>query len=48
MAHGLCVSRWIEEDHGSDKERVVKGSIGSGCFYSLRYLLDNEDTQQAV
>jgi len=27
MAHGLCVSRCIEEGSGSDKERVVEALI---------------------
>jgi hypothetical protein len=48
MAHGLCVSRWIEEDNGPDKERVLEGWIWPGCFYGLGYLLGNEDRQQAV
>jgi tetratricopeptide (TPR) repeat protein len=48
MAHGLCVSRWIEDDDGSDKERIVKGSISAGYLHSLGYLLADEDRQRAV
>jgi tetratricopeptide (TPR) repeat protein len=47
MAHGLCVSSWIEEHSGWDKERVVEGSRWLGCFYKLGCLLDDEDRQRA-
>jgi tetratricopeptide (TPR) repeat protein len=47
MAHSLCVSRWIEEDGGSDKERVIEASIRPGHFHSLGYLLNDEDRQRA-
>jgi tetratricopeptide (TPR) repeat protein len=47
MAHGLCVSSWIEEHSGWDKERVVEGSRWLGCSYKLGCLLDDEDRQRA-
>jgi tetratricopeptide (TPR) repeat protein len=48
MAHGLCVSRWIEEGSGSDKGEVIKALILPGHFYNLGYLLADKDRQQAV
>jgi tetratricopeptide (TPR) repeat protein len=48
IVHGLCVSRWIEEDSGTDKERAVEASIGPDYFHSLGYLLKDEDRQRAV
>jgi tetratricopeptide (TPR) repeat protein len=48
MAHGLRVSRWIEESSRLDKERVVEGLIWPDHFYNLGYLLANEDRQRAV
>jgi tetratricopeptide (TPR) repeat protein len=47
VAHGLCVSRWIEEDGGLDKERVVEALVRPGHFHSLGYLLNDEDRQRA-
>jgi hypothetical protein len=48
MAHGLRVSRWIEEVSGFDKQRVVEGTIWLDYLYSLGYLLADEDRQRAV
>jgi tetratricopeptide (TPR) repeat protein len=48
IAHGLCVSGWIETDSGSDKERAVEALIWPGHFHSLGYLLGDEDRQRAV
>jgi tetratricopeptide (TPR) repeat protein len=47
-AHGLCVSRWIEEDSRVDKEGVAEELIRPGFLHSLGYLLDGENRQQAV
>jgi tetratricopeptide (TPR) repeat protein len=47
MAHGICVSRWIEEDSGLGKERVIGASVRPGHFHNLGYLLDDEDRQRA-
>jgi hypothetical protein len=30
IAHGLCVSGWIEAHGGSDKERIVEALVGPG------------------
>jgi tetratricopeptide (TPR) repeat protein len=48
LAHGLCVSGWIETDSGSDKERAVEALVRPGHFHSLGYLLGDEDRQRAV
>jgi tetratricopeptide (TPR) repeat protein len=48
IAHGLCVSGWIETDSGSDKKRAVEALIRPGHFHSLGYLLGDEDRQRAV
>jgi hypothetical protein len=48
IAHGLCVSGWIETDSGSDKGRAVEALIWPGHFYRLGYLLGDEDRQRAV
>jgi tetratricopeptide (TPR) repeat protein len=48
IAHGLRVSRWIGEESGSGKERVVEGLVRPGHFYNLGYLLSDEDRQRAV
>jgi tetratricopeptide (TPR) repeat protein len=48
MAHGICVSGWIEAGGGSEKERVVGALILPGYFHSLGYLLADEDRQGAV
>jgi tetratricopeptide (TPR) repeat protein len=47
MAHCLRVSRWIEEVSGSDKEKAVKALMQPDNFYSLGYILDDEDRHQA-
>jgi tetratricopeptide (TPR) repeat protein len=44
MAHGLCISGWIEEDGGEDKEALIM----PGYFHRLGYLLADEDRQRAV
>ncbi|KAF2848245.1 TPR-like protein [Plenodomus tracheiphilus IPT5] len=48
VAHGLCVSRWIEVNAGSDKGRVVKALVKPSYFHNLGYLLADEDRQRAV
>jgi tetratricopeptide (TPR) repeat protein len=48
MAHGLCVSRWIEDGGGSEKKRVVEALIWPRHFYTLGYLLAHEDRKRAV
>jgi hypothetical protein len=37
IAHGLCVSGWIEMDGGLDKERAVEALIWPGHFHRLGY-----------
>jgi tetratricopeptide (TPR) repeat protein len=48
MAHGLCVSGWVEECYTSHEEGVVEGSIQPLYFHRLGYLLDNEDRRRAM
>jgi tetratricopeptide (TPR) repeat protein len=48
IAHGFCVSRWIEVGGGSDKKRVVEALVKPSHFQSLGYLLADEDKQRAV
>jgi tetratricopeptide (TPR) repeat protein len=48
IMHGLCVSRWIEVDGGSYKERIIKALVKPSHFDSLGYLLADEDRQRAV
>jgi tetratricopeptide (TPR) repeat protein len=48
IAHGLYVSRWIEEGSRWDKERVIETLVIPSHFYNLGYLLADEDRQQAV
>jgi tetratricopeptide (TPR) repeat protein len=48
MAHGICVSGWIEVGGGLDKQRAVGALPTAGHFHSLGYLLDNEHRQRAV
>jgi tetratricopeptide (TPR) repeat protein len=47
IAHGLHVSGWIIEDGGSDKEGAVEALISAARFYSLGYLLADEDRPRA-
>jgi hypothetical protein len=46
ITHGLCVSRWIEEGSGLDKERVIKLLIMPGYLHNLGYLFEDNDRQQ--
>jgi tetratricopeptide (TPR) repeat protein len=48
MAHGICVSEWIEVGGGSEKRRAVGVLPTPGHFHSLGYLLYTEDRQRAV
>jgi tetratricopeptide (TPR) repeat protein len=48
IAHGLCVSGWIEGKVGSGKERVAEALIRPSHVNSLGYLLKDEDRQRAV
>jgi lipopolysaccharide biosynthesis regulator YciM len=48
IAHGLCISGWIEGKVGSGKERVAEALIRLSYVDSLGYLLKDEDRQRAV
>jgi hypothetical protein len=47
IAHVLCISGWIEEDGGSDKQKVVEASVLPGHLHSLGYLLMDGNEQAA-
>jgi tetratricopeptide (TPR) repeat protein len=47
MAHGLRVSGWIVTECKSGGEGAVEALMQPGSFYSLGYLLNEEDRQRA-
>jgi tetratricopeptide (TPR) repeat protein len=47
MAHGLCVSRWIERKTTSNKEQNVKISIQAPEIFAFGRLFDDEGKQRA-
>jgi tetratricopeptide (TPR) repeat protein len=48
MAHGLCVSGWVEGYYASHEEEIVRDWIQAYQLHNLGYLLAHSDKERAI